>query len=40
MKRVAEYEILPNRRVLISISGRETEEKVEKYSQSIYYNLF
>ena len=40
MDRVAESEILPNWRVLVSIVGREIEEKVEKYSQSIYYNLF
>ena len=32
VERVAESEIVPNRRVFVSIIGREIEEKVEKYS--------
>ena len=34
MERVAESEIVPNRRVFISIVGQEIDGKVEKYSQS------
>ena len=39
MERVAESEIVPNQRIFVSIVGPEIEEKVEEYSQSIYYNL-
>ena len=36
MDYVAESEIFPDRRVFVPIVSREIEEKVEKYSQSIY----
>ena len=33
---MAESEIVPNRHVFLSIVGRETKKKVDKYSQSGY----
>ena len=37
--RVAESEIVPKRNVFVPIVGQEIKEKVEKYSQTGYYNL-
>ena len=36
VERVAKYKVVSNWHIFVSIVGRETEENVEKYSQSGY----